>query len=100
MMSDILNMLKRLKSNIAVFVFRQLDPFFPLRGGNICGTYKLKRLRNYSALYLFKTSLISTVDKKGQTCFFVLSLLQALIIIDSIPYLCKHSTVLACLGKS
>ena len=60
MMSDILSVLKRLKSAIVVFVFGQLDPIFLCVGGNTCATYELKRLRNDFALYPFKTSLVET----------------------------------------
>ena len=51
MLSDILSMLKRLKAAIAVIVFGQLNPIFPLRGSNTCATYELKRLRIDFPLY-------------------------------------------------
>ena len=53
MLNDILSMLKRLKTDIAVFVFGQLDPIFLC----VAAIHALKDYNDFP-LCLFKTSLI------------------------------------------
>ena len=59
MLNDILSM-KRLNDAIAGSrCIRTIGSYFPLRGGNTCVTYELKRLRNDLPLYQCKTSLVA-----------------------------------------
>ena len=63
MLSGILSMLKRLEVCHCSIFIRKVGSYFPLCGGNTCATYKLKRLHNDIALYLFKTSLVIIITK-------------------------------------